>query len=59
VGRTPPSLWAALFNGLGGGLVHMELFEEGEITVCCQIVVIGVDDFLWFAGDLVYITFES
>jgi len=57
--RTPSSQWGTLFNFLGGGLVHMETFAEGEAQMCCQIVVVGVDDFLWFDSDLVYITFES
>lgn len=57
--RTPPSQWGNLFNFLGGGLVHMETFEEGATHMCCQIVVVGVDDFVWFDDDLVYITFEG
>jgi hypothetical protein len=54
--RTPKSAWAALFNFAGGGLLHMELFPGGP-TMCCEILVDGLEDLLWADGDLIYCVF--
>lgn len=52
--RTPPSQWGTLFNFLGGGLVHMNLYPEGDAAVCCEIIVMEEDVFLWLDDDLIY-----
>ena len=53
--RTSPSQWGGLFNFLGGGLVHFELFPEGVPSMCCEIITMEEDIFLWLDDDLIYI----
>lgn len=53
--RTSPSEWAALFNFLGGGLVHMELFPVATTCTCYTEVLVADMDFIWAGEDLIYI----
>jgi len=47
-----------MLNRFGGGILHMELFPEGA-TVCCEILVDGLEDLIWADGDLIYCAFEA
>lgn len=57
--RTPPSEWGRLFNFAGHGFIHLEVFPEEETAMCCEIMVIEEDVFLWMSDDLIYIDFPS
>jgi hypothetical protein len=37
----------------------MEIYPEGPVIMCCEILVGGEDIFLWADGDLIYCVFEE
>ena len=41
------------------GIIHMELFEDGTVRMCCEILVGGEDVFIWGDDDLIYCDFET
>lgn len=57
--RTTPAQWGQLFNFLGGGLVHMEIFPMIAGCTCYTEIVIIDMELIFCGGDVVLIIWPT
>lgn len=57
--RTTPAQFAQLFNWLGGGLVHMEIYPLIAGCTCYTEIMIVNEEIVFCSGDVILIVWPT